>query len=82
MEKHLKCYQMVYKNWRFLRTFKNIKEFYQSIKEALLIKAIHFAKKNLSEVFVGKGVLKISTKFTGEHPFRNVISIKLESNFT
>ena len=29
------------------------------------------------EVFLGKGVLKICSKFTGEHPHRNVISIKL-----
>ena len=31
-------------------------------------------------VFLGKAVLKICTKFTGEHPCRNVISIKLQSN--
>ena len=29
------------------------------------------------EVFLGKGVLKICRKFTGEHPCRSVISIKL-----
>ena len=33
------------------------------------------------EVFLGKGVLKICSKFTGEHPRRSVISIKLQSNF-
>ena len=27
------------------------------------------------EVFLGKGVLKICSKFTGEHPCRNVISM-------
>ena len=32
------------------------------------------------EVFLGKGVLKICSKFTGEHPCRSVISIKLQSN--
>ena len=32
------------------------------------------------EVFTGKGVLKISSKFTGEHPCRSVISKKLQSN--
>ena len=32
-------------------------------------------------MFLGKGVLKICRKFTGEHPCRSVISIKLESNF-
>ena len=33
------------------------------------------------EVFIGKGVLKISSKITGEHPCRSVISIKLLCNF-
>ena len=33
------------------------------------------------EVFIGKGVLKMCSKFTGEHPCRSVISIKLQSNF-
>ena len=32
------------------------------------------------EVFLGKGVLKICCKFTGEHPCRSVILIKLQSN--
>ena len=32
------------------------------------------------EVFLGKGVLKICSKFTRDHPYRNVISIKLQSN--
>ena len=34
-----------------------------------------------SEVFLRKGVLKICSNFTGEHPCRNMISIKLQSNF-
>ena len=33
------------------------------------------------EVFLGKGILKIYSKFTGEHPYWSVISIKLQSNF-
>ena len=31
------------------------------------------------EVFLGKGVLKICSKFTGEHPCRSAISIKLQN---
>ena len=34
-----------------------------------------------SEVFLRKGVLKKCSKFTGEHPCRSAISIKLLSNF-
>ena len=33
------------------------------------------------EVFLRKGVLKICSKFTGEHPCRSAISIKLLCNF-
>ena len=29
------------------------------------------------ELFLGKGVLKICSKFTGEHLYRNVILLKL-----
>ena len=32
-------------------------------------------------MFLGKRILKICSKFTGEHPCRSVISIKLQSNF-
>ena len=32
-------------------------------------------------LFLRKGVLKIYSKFTGEHPCRSAISIKLQSNF-
>ena len=33
------------------------------------------------EVFLGKGVLEICSRFKGEHPCRSVISIKLQGNF-
>ena len=33
------------------------------------------------EVFLGKGILKICNKFTGEHPCQSAISIKLLSSF-
>ena len=33
------------------------------------------------EGFLGKGILKIYRKFTGEHPCQGVISMKLLSNF-
>ena len=39
--------------------------------EIILIRSSH------PDLFLGKGVLKICNKFTGEHPCRSVISIKL-----
>ena len=38
-------------------------------------------RSSRSEVFLGKDVLKICSKFTGEHPCQSVISIKPQSNF-
>ena len=37
----------------------------------------NFLKNSLPDVFLGKRILKIFNKFTGEHPWRNVISIQL-----
>ena len=39
-------------------------------------------RSNHPKVFLWKGVLEICSKFTGEHPRRTVILIKLQSNFT
>ena len=36
---------------------------------------------NHPEVFLGIGVLKICSKFTGEYPYRSEISVKLVHNF-
>ena len=42
-----------------------------------LLLQISSFRSSPSEVFLGKGVLKICSKFTGEHPCRSAISIKL-----
>ena len=39
------------------------------------------SRSSQPEVFLGKGVLKISSKFTGEHSCESAISIKLLYNF-
>ena len=38
-------------------------------------------RRSRPEVFLEKGVLKICSKFTGEHLCRSAISINLQSNF-
>ena len=43
-------------------------------------KKMYCFQKHHPEVFLWKGVLKICSKFTGEHPCRSAISIKLLSN--
>ena len=42
---------------------------------------VSWYRSSRQKVFSVKGVLKICSKFTGEHPCRSVISIKLLSNF-
>ena len=42
----------------------------------------NICRSSPSEIFLGKRVLKICSKFTGEHPCRSRISIKLHCNFT
>ena len=37
----------------------------------------NYIRSSHSEIFLGKGVLKICSKFTGKHHCRSVISIKL-----
>ena len=39
------------------------------------------SRSSLSEVFLGKDVLKICIKFTGEHTCQSAVSIKLLCNF-
>ena len=42
---------------------------------------MEFCRSSRPEVFIGKGVLKICSIFTEEHPYRSAILIKLQSNF-
>ena len=51
---------------------------------------VALCKQNMCQVYseaanqvfsLRKGVLKICIKFTGEHPYQNVVSIKLQSSF-
>ena len=50
-----------------------------TISPNLPLKGTH--RSSRPEVFLGKDVLRIFSKFTGEHPCRSTISIKLLCNF-
>ena len=39
-------------------------------------------KSSSPEVFLVKGVLKLCSKFSGEHPSQSATSVKLQSNST
>ena len=49
--------------------------------EKLMIHCVGRNRSSPPEVFLGKDVLKKCSKFTGNHPCRSVISVKLQSNF-
>ena len=46
------------------------------------MKTLDKSRISRPEVFLGKGVLKLCSKFTGEHPCRSATSIKLQSKVT
>ena len=47
----------------------------------LITTELEMLRSNHPELFLEKGVLKICSKFTGEHPCWSVISVKLLYNF-
>ena len=40
-----------------------------------------FKRSSPPELLLGKNILNIYSKFTGEHPWQSMISIKLQSSF-
>ena len=76
---HIKCYKGIKWVYKFAQYFQiNLQNFW-----CWQIFAQYFTKKDRGyrasplEVFLEKGVLKICSQFTGEHPRRSVISIKM-----
>ena len=64
------------------RTFSFIKKLLRSmIKCVSKSYYIRTVRSSPPEVFIQTVVLKICSKFTGAHPYRSVISVKLQSNF-
>ena len=57
----------------------------QSVNYQLIVLVLltlqQLSRSSSLEVLLGKGVLKICSKFTGEHSCRSAISINLQSNF-
>ena len=54
----------------------------ENLMDELIIEEIKkHGQKQLPRGVLSKSVLKICSKFTGEHPSRSVISIKLKSDF-
>ena len=56
-------------------------ENYYSADNSTLSMILINSRSSPSEVFLAKGVLEICSKFTGQHPCQNMISIKLLYNF-
>ena len=70
------CYVYIYV---YIYEQKPFKAILLDYLETFLILSIF--RSGPPEVFLGKSVLKICNKFTREHPYRSVISVKLQSNF-
>ena len=72
-----------YEYWYFKINKTIMVRIFVKLTSSLVIssKNLYNNRSSRPEVFLGKGVLKICSRFTGEHPCRSVISIKLQSNF-
>ena len=73
-------------NQLFIRYIRFSKNFAKTLKYTIMDLLSFYlvaplCRSSLTEVFLGKGVLKICSNFTGEHPCQSVISIKLLCNF-
>ena len=75
--KSKRCFNVKYSIYYFYMKTKILADFQICISVSLK----KVSRSSPAEVFLGKGVLKICSKFTWEHPCRSVISIKLQSNF-
>ena len=64
---------------KFERTyFLNDPLLYFHVKNHSILFVSHSNRSSPPEVYLGKGVLKICRKVTGEHPCQSAISIKLK----
>ena len=74
----IKSIFLTFSSWEMEKRLTQTKVYYKLFcfvsKEA--------SRSSYPEVFLGKGVLKICSKFTGEHPCWSVILITLLCNFT
>ena len=64
-----------YKNKKLLPLMTNIRQVPKHAPYTFILRSSPLV------LLLGKAVLIICSKFTGEHPCRNVVSIKLQSNF-
>ena len=71
----------VVKSWFVTIGLSGVPQDKSSVKIWILTSPFKGYRSSRPEVFLRKGVLKICSKFTGEHPCRSVISIKLRSSF-
>ena len=69
-------FDLIFVSWEIERT-----QILESYDGSVITSISWKGRSSPPEVFLRKGVLKICSKFTGEHPYRCVISIKLQSNF-
>ena len=82
------CFPTLHKKWSFPLRISSVnvtKCDHYTVESTKLstwrTSGVSTSRSSRSEVFLGKGVLKICNKFTGEHPCRSMISIKLLCSF-
>ena len=64
-----------------IRTVVALKQSLNGSQKMISLPLKTLCRSSHPEMFLVKGVLKIRSKFTGEHPCQSVISVKLLCNF-
>ena len=65
---------LVYCEYQYIQNQKHI-------QNRGIFRVLVYSRNSRPVVFLGEGILKIYNKFREEHPYRSVISIKLQSYF-
>ena len=73
---HVHMFMFIYNAVSLIDSFLSIKRYYP-----FPLNRNSPFRSSRPEAFLRKGLLKICSKFTGEHPCRSAISINVQSNF-
>ena len=73
---HVHMFMFIYNAVSLIDSFLSIKRYYP-----FPLNRNSPFRSSRPEAFLRKGLLKICSKFTGEHPCRSAISVNVQSNF-
>ena len=79
--RHIFCSATIFINYTFYNCFPTLFQTSPLFQVSFFNHKRGCHGRSHPDMFLGNGVLKICSKFTGEHPCRSATSIRLQSNF-